>query len=171
MEMSQAIIAALAKVRGEKVDNCKCRGSGKVECKYCHRIGCECDKRHITRAEDCCNYFEVGGLYYISCPTCATIRELDFEIVYCLHLGKESCHSTCGRYIEGCKGINVPDLTTHQEGSKLWLVHIMQVLGVWEEFVGWLCNRAWNRKERLTDTLTDSKLLVPAVEAWLKERS
>jgi len=74
--------------------------------------------------------------------------------------------------------------------GKLWIVHVMQVLGVWEKFRTWMDKIYYDIAGAMVgedfdlpgyiidffieherdNILTDGKLLVLAVEAWLKER-
>ena len=163
MPNHKAIITALAKVQGEVKANCKCGGSNRVQ-------DCKCPS-YYDWAEKCSDCAEVRALdlCWHSCEK-GTIdkRYIPEEVYYC---------DGCG---EGPRTFKDdwgnPDLTTHMHGSKLWLTHVLEVLGLWEEFIYWQSDRLMaNVDGRLyrmdfADILTDGKLLMPVVEAYLKER-
>ena len=204
MEMNQAIIAALAKVREEVKANCKCGGSGKFECGHpakCQTIeGCDHCIGNKCKLEEIVKYSTVR-----KCPDCAEVRALDLgphefaekyekEIPLYEWASRETFHfvkCSCGRDFHSqawqnhIKETN-PDLTTHMHGSKLYIVHVMQVLGMWESFAINLRikiaeeynpvkdepNEISKGKQQVqyADILTDGELLVPAIEVYLKER-
>ncbi len=187
MPNHQAIITELAKVRVEVKAGCKtCGGSGIVS-----TLCCERDEQWNE-----CAICGGAGFAETPCPDYAEVRALDL----CWH----SCEKGTidKRYIpeevyycDGCgEGPRTfkddwgnPDLTTHMHGSKLWLVHVMQVLGVWDKFMLQHFKQALYVKKfressnnvftvklggagAIYDILTDGEKLVLAVEAWLKER-
>jgi len=188
----QAIIAALAKVQVEKVANCDaCSGGGIVY--YIHGCG-TCGTPE--KSPEICNC--------PPCPTCAPIRELDLRVhgitggeyqptmnnvelynLYCscgdtIQYFRKVAHNHPSYSQELHDNLN-PDLTTHREGSKLWLVHCLITLGEWEKFVGDMNDgidlACFSDPEhdckcymKVADILTDGKNLVPAIEEYLKER-
>ena len=186
MKDHQAIITALAKVRVEVKANCKCGGKGKVTRFY----------EDTTRVKHVDILRDKGGEFeYIPCPDCAEVRALDL----CWHRDRITGISpkyqaytcdNCGKQTDYRK-FN-PDLTTEpykidgEPQGKLWIVHVMQVLGVWEGFVRWhnkqslyMVHAPWgydySQRDEITplvsaDILTDGSKLVPAIEAYLKER-
>ena len=105
----QEITAACAVIAGDKVENCKeCRGQGGV-------------MHHTLRA---CTIFPgveqdpSNPPKWKDCPTCTPIKELVEELEW--------------------KLVNPPNLSIAQRGTIPLIVHWMQVLGIWEEFVTWV---------------------------------
>ena len=138
----QQIIQALAKVREGRLALCECGGKGYVRP----------DNTGLAPWDD-------EWRDKIPCPKCAPMRELEL----CWHESMEKRMYTC----KHCKAHPLdqfpnPRLTTHQHGSKLWITHVLDVLGLLDEFL----NCPW-----LTPMdLLDGKLLVLAIGAWLEER-
>ena len=160
------IITDLAAIQKTVLDGCKCGG-----------IGLELNPPNSL-------YENTGG----ACPDCAEVRALDL----CWHEWKISneeldiyrcvnCNRTSDEY--GIRRYH-PDLTTHMHESKLWIVHVMQVLGEWDGFMlhvnpisptlssqmGGAYQLSTKEILKFADILTDGEHLVPAIEAYLKER-
>ena len=92
------------------------------------------------------------------CEKCLPMRELEL----CWHefphqVGRYNCLH-CDEWLDA--GDKNPDLTTHQHGSKLWITHALDVLGLLDEFL--------NDPFLTPMDLLDGKLLVPAIGAWLE---
>ena len=170
----QDIITELAKVQREVKANCQCGGSGELKC--------------MGETSD-----------YDECPDCAEVRALDLcwhewkntgELVHPLSpnasLYKWKC--TCGLSAASFDGppqkaqlCDNPDLTTHMEGSKLWIVHCLITLGEWEKFVGDMNDgidlACFSDPEhdckcymKVADILTSGELLVEAISSFLEQR-
>lgn len=174
----QQVIQALAKIRDERLPLCECGGSGEASS----------DENKFVPMEG-------------TCPKCLDMRGLEL----CWH---EKWHyvdmvenngsmwkcEQCGWEVLSYQDPNTikyesPDLTTHPHGSKLWITHALQVLGVWDEFVEWnkktlkwsytqLYNKpgvySWffihHHDELIADILTDGKLLIEAISSFLTQR-
>lgn len=182
---SQDIINWLDQTRKAMAPCEDCGGSG--ERRSCITMTCPVDGT-VAPPEYGCKHLDAkcfhGQRYHI-CPTCAEIRGLDL----CWHETDSGLHATmhtphkckhCGQ-----KYLDNPDLTTHMHGSKLWIVHAMQVLGLWDEFVEWhdlkcfaklrmkgdWCVADFSLRARASaDILTDGKHLVDALHSFSRER-
>ena len=165
-KLNKEIITRLNRIADEVKAGCGCGGSG-----VC------------STGQDEINHCDVTNS---SCP-CAEVRALDFtlhKMAGSFQLQNERGYNigvfgpicACGNKYEHdyalkkhCDNKN-PDLTTHMHGSKLWIVHVMQVLGVWEEFKTWMIQDVGHSRYALMDICTDGEHLVPAAGAWLEGR-
>lgn len=173
-ELNKQIITTLALVKEEVLAGCKCGGSGE-ERVYRDHLG-------IVDSVD-------------PCPDCAEVRALDLpvpkhDLRYSHPIGGIYWKCACGEegynHYKVKEHVNpeIPDLTTHMHGSKLFLVHVMQVLGVWEGFL-WELNQKVLEEEfprasieggncytlpHVSKIIADGEHLVPVIGAWLKER-
>lgn len=167
----QQIIIKLAGIRDGLVKGCKCGGSGR---KKIARI----DYARLFKE----NGFPLtGGMIAdnipdtIPCPSCAELRGLELDKRACRDFPYAQTKPCQNRPCETCdyfKPIGPPDLTIHRQGSKLWIIHVMQVLGEWEGFVEWVWvddyRRKLSHKLETADILTDGEKLVPAISAYLE---
>ncbi len=179
MEIDHKIVAALAAIQKAVVAGCKCEDVGLLQSEN-HCLECTQGPTDIVCSD------KHDSLICDPCPDCAEVRALDL----CWH--EEGKDKETGRLTAFCKHCHKfagdpdwrnghPDLTTHMHGSKLWIVHVMQVLGEWKKFVGHMNDEidlaCFNDPEhdcscymKVADILTDGKDLVPAIGAYLEER-
>jgi len=150
MTTDQTIITTCAVIAGARVDNCKeCGGSGlskdqSVACPHCRNdvvVSLEMAQDIIYCPIDWCEeMFEISHDLE-PCPTCTPIRELDL----CWH-EPDGMTWICGncKTDVGWRGNNEdsvdvltlnPDLTTAMHGPIPLIVHYLQVLGIWGEFL------------------------------------
>ena len=168
--IDQQIIQALASIRDEGLAKCECGGKGVTwVCESCGVVGGNIYEEKGLEDSDVicgkCKSDEVD-LDHTDCPKCAPMRELELPDHW--HVMVPAGTSAFARQFTRCSICGLgeptpnPDLTTHQHGSKLWIVHALDVLGLLDEFL----NCPW-----LTPMdLLDGKLLVSAIGAWLQER-
>lgn len=156
-DKSKSILAHLALAQQVALKNCKCGGSGQVEPKNIGLVPWD-----ITWQEP------------IPCPTCAPVRALDAEFKLWAEILTWPCN-TKSLTTEPCKIDGKPQ-------GKLLIVHIMEVLGLWEGFLMW--NWIHNNQElngiqyvnsvdripRMADILTNGPLLVDAINSYLEGR-
>ncbi len=162
MENHKQIVAALAAKQGELVAGCKCKGTNV--------------NQDFEAMRDEVDIVLVGK--DDTCEDCAEVRALDLcwheWILIALNVNftkktEWSCEHCYKHVWENMQPTN-PDLTTEpykidgKPQGKLWITHIMQVLGEWDKFIISLEGKP------ITSIVIDGKDLVPAIEAYLKER-
>ncbi|KKM63633.1 hypothetical protein LCGC14_1509490 [marine sediment metagenome] len=153
------IITALAKVRDEVKAGCKCGGSGEIEAEItCPSCGCN------LFGKEC----EWCGPQAIPCPDCAEVRALDFN--FDMSEGEPMVGGTDLVTLSEKEDLEpLPDLTTHMHGSKLWLMTVMETLGIWEDFSRKLFCSSLNQDE-VIGIFVDGKKLVPKIGSYLEQK-
>lgn len=152
----QQIISKLTWIRDGLVKGCECGGSGRITIKT---AGIHGVTGQISHGE---------GEY--ACKKCKELRGLDFTTVTIKLPNPQLCPhdiSTTGCMINECENCLeekyvAPDLTTHRYGSKLWIVTVLETLGLLDEFL--------NDPHLTPMDLLDGELLVPAIGAYLEGR-